>query len=241
MWGLIYKDIVTNKKQFILFAVCSAVLFAIMVAALFIADDFGEYTEVSAQAVSLMAVTCAFLPWLDLPTSLIKNDEGRHWGGFVSASPVSAKGQVASKYVLGFAVLVVIVNMLYFLLQICDIILYYSAGVTAMSGTISFALMLAFAVMLLWSVEIPFTVYFGSQTGGAVKFLLFLAVVLGFIVYGLYGRTRLSFDGLWALFFSEDIKIYAFTIGSELFCAAAYLLSYPLSCRLYPKGAENNG
>ena len=154
----------TNKKQFILFAVCSAVLFAIMVAALFIADDFGEYTEISAQAVSLMAVTCAFLPWLDLPTALIKNDEGRHWGGFVSASPVSAKGQVASKYVLGFAVLVVIVNMLYFLLQICDIILYYSAGVTAMSGTISFALMLAFAVMLLWAVEIPFTVYFGSQT-----------------------------------------------------------------------------
>ena len=132
-------------------------------------------------------------------------------------------------------------NILYFLLQICDIILYYFAGVTAMSGTISFALMLAFAVMLLWAVEIPFTVYFGSKTGGAVKFLLFLAVVLGFIVYGLYGRTRLSFDGLWALFFSEDIKIYAFTIGSELFCAVAYFLSYLLSCRLYPKGAENNG
>lgn len=242
MWGLIYKDIIMNKKTLIIPAVASAALFMIMTGALFFANDSSdEYIETTAQFISLLATICVFLPWLDLPTMLIKNDERKAWCGFVSASPVTAKGQVASKYALCFIILVITVNILYFFLQIGDIILYSISGKTAMASAVNIAVSFAFAIMFIWAVEIPFTVYFGSKTGGAVKMLIFLAVFLGFIIYGLYGKTKLSFDGLWEMLFSDDIKIYAFMIGSEIIFAAAYLLSYLLSCRLYLKGAEKNG
>ncbi len=243
MWGLIYKDIIVNKKMLLLTAAGSVFITVIFMAAVIISADGDASVLDAASAVSPMIAICAFLPWIDLPTQLIKNDESMAWRSFVTASQVSVRGQVASKYAFGFIVLVLILNFLYFFVIVGDVILYSSAGVTAMAASLNAALLIVFVFLLVWAVEIPFTVYFGSKNGGMIKMIMFYIITLGIIIYGLYGKKELSFDGLFRLLLSDDIGIgaYALMTAFEIGAAVLYYLSYRISCRLYLKGAENNG
>ena len=112
-----------------------------------------------------------------------------------------------------------------------------------MTASLNAALLIVFVFLLVWAVEIPFTVYFGSKNGGMIKMIMFYIIILGILIYGLYGKRELSFDGLFRLLLSDAISIGAYVLMTafEIGAAVLYLLSYRISCRLYLKGAENNG
>lgn len=241
MWGLIYKDIIVNKKTLLLSAIGTVVLFALFSVTIFVMEDGNDVTESVSSIIALMITVCSFACWIDIPSTLIKGDEKGHWSAFVSSSESNVQGQLQSKYVLPFIILVLVVNFLYFALMIDDMILYSATGYSGMSSTIGIAVFFASVLMLLWAVEIPFAIYFGSKTGGIVKLIVVFTITLGFLINGLYGKETLSFDKLYDLLFAEKTDAVTLFVLSAIQIGAAvlYYLSYRLSCKLYLKGAEN--
>lgn len=243
MWGLIYKDIAASKKTLLLSFIGMAVLTALFSVSILVIDDAESEIKNVSEIISLLIICCAFLCWIDIPTTLIRNDEFGHWKKFVSSSQASVEGEIQSKYVFPFIILVAVVNYLYFVLQIDDMIFYSVIGMTGMAGMISIAILAASLIMIVWSVEIPFLVYFGSRTGGYVKLIFTGVVVLGIIIYGLYGKTEISFDKLYGFLLSQnsESRVLAKMLAFQAISAAMYYFSYKLSCFLYRRGADDFG
>lgn len=241
MWGLIYKDIITNKKALLFSLFAMLVTFVLFSLPLFIIEDAEDNIDGVSQMIALLISVCSFLFLLDIPTTLIKSDESARWSAFVAASESTVKGQMQSKYVLSFITLVFTVNFLYFALFIDDMILYSAAGVTGMTALTNITILAAFLILMYWAVEIPFTVYFGSKTGGMIKTVFFSLITLGIIIYGLYGKEKISFEKLFDIIFAEvtDKVTLLILFAIEIGAAVMYYLSYRLSCKLYLKGAEN--
>lgn len=241
MWGLIYKDLIVSKKTLMMTVLPAVGISFVMLFALLAAESSVDAIDDTMVQVVGLAGMIGFLLLLDLPCVFIKNDENRIWSAFVSSSECSVRDQVGSKYVLPFIILVAFINLIYFLYMLFDVIIYKFIGVTGLSSLINTVILLASVILMFWAIEIPFTVYFGSKTGGMIKIAVILVITLGIIIYGLYGREKLSFDKLYELLFSENtsLAVFAATILIDIGSGVLYILSYKLSCRLYLKGAEN--
>ncbi len=238
MWGLIYKDIIVHKKTLLISLAGTLVLAFLFSMPVFITGEPLDETMVST--LSLLVAFAFFVCWLDIPTVFISGDERAKWSDFSASSAAMVKGQVGSKYCEGIIVLVFIVNLAYCALQIPDLVLYKMWGISGMSSSVSFAIIFAFMLMAVWSVEMPFTIYFGSKYGGYVKMVLFGILFLIIMIYGLYGNINISFDKIWEILFAEEpgVGYMAFMAFFPIFSGVLYFLSYKLSCKLYLKGAE---
>ncbi len=252
MYGLLYKELVLNRKSLFVLAFVDIVIYVLFFFMFGSAVKEGVFDESSfSDAADIFSCIYALLIYifvLIILPQMFSTDESKRWSSFVSSSPLQESGQIFSKYMFGFIILIVSFIWSYFAEVIFDTALsvYYGfENKSLLSLNISSAMV--FAVLFLGAIEFPFYVRFGSKIGSSVKMGVFFGIDLLAVIYFLFGDLSVfgSLDSLWE-FLSEVINGEAFgdtAIFALSLCALSafglYILSYKISCRLYMKGAEN--
>lgn len=239
MWGLILKDIYTNKKTLI-FSILGTLFFSIPFFISFgIADvdtENGKSVETVISMMYMMLYFFIFMIWVDIILATISNDEKPTWINYVVSSPVALKGQVQSKYCEG-----IIISMLCF--SWCYMITQVGVALNDLETSyINIAVQLAFVLLLIYAIEIPFVVRFGSKHGNNIKFVLGMIIVIVFLICFLYGGDfENTLYKLWDMLLNNEFndKIIFLSSLFPYVVGVLYYVSYKISCKLYLKGAEH--
>ena len=226
MKGLLYKEFYLLKKGLIFAAVFQTIISGICISLPVIGFEVGTCVILTAICYYLSFAIRAFVN-----QELFVHDENRPWGNFVSSTPQTAAGQVASKYYM-----ILIENLVLLLCcYLTDVIVVCVVGDTGLS-TIVVGMFVFCIRIITHAIEIPFIIRFGSGVGSSVKGVLLALVGLIVVCYGLFGD--ISF-----LFGDDPIAaIYEFIINGNVIwiialipyaAAGVYYLSYCLSVKLY--------
>lgn len=238
MAGLLYKELIVNKKSLISMALGEIVVSLLLIAPLIFKDDFADADILSA-ILSVFVFFVMFLTIGMLSANIFEADETKKWAYFVTSTPLSVKGQIGAKYL--FVLLIYLGLFLY-----C----YYLSVFTAVFGgaaNFMVAFEMLWIMVLASAIEFPFLIRFGCKAGGHVKTAAGLALMMILFEYIFFGDTSifLNEDKLLALMDKlsdptkmADVSIVIFTVIPFL-SAGAYFLSYKLSCKFYLKGAED--
>lgn len=243
MAGLLYKELIINKKNLMYIFVIYLIMPMMMLLVKSNSED-AETTEMFMPLFMIMMFFYVFfLVFMMIPNNF-ETDENKKWAYFISSSPKLVKGQIGAKYLMAF--------IIYFVLQafcMLSAALYefvYKVGSVVPLCAVMNAVM-SFLVLFLHALEFPFIVRFGFKNGSNIKALLFLVIISVAIVYALFGD--LSVFGSLDHFFERimnllsgkglsDTTLFVLSIAPYL-VLAVYYLSYRISCSFYLKGAEN--
>ena len=229
MFGLIYKELVTRKKQLLILLPIAA-LFAIMVIADAATKD--EYVGV----MMMLAAVCMILISGMFEQGSFENDETKKWLSFIASSEDGIRKQVGSKSLFNLFLMISVFTYLELLFEL-------AAAMTGINADIFFMALqlMIFFQMIYRAVESPFLVAFGSKYGNNIRMIVMLILVFGFIVYALFGD--LSIFGstekllLRAQEFLTDKGSY-FILLTPACAFVLYYISFGISCRLYLHGGE---
>ena len=229
MFGLVYKELVTRKKQLLILLPIAA-LFTIIVIADAATND--EYVGV----MIMLAAVCIILVSGTFEQGSFENDETKKWLSFISSAEDGVRKQIGSKYLFNLILMISVFTYL-------ELIFELAAAMTGINADIFFMALqlMMFFQMVYRAVESPFMVAFGSKYGNTIRMIVMLILVFGFIVYALFGD--LSIFGsteellLRAEEFLSDSGSY-FILLTPAFAFLLYYLSFEISCRLYLHGGE---
>ena len=254
MRGLMYKELHTNRV-FILAApgaVAGMMLFPFLAALLmkltgqdeaFFESLFAdEGAEMLMMFFALMGVYIAGM----MESMVLQADERKKWTYFVASTPQGARGQVFYKYVIILLMSCLWLGAFFFMEGIYMSLRFFVSGEQS-SSMIGLMVSVLYIQLMMWAVEMPFAIRFGTEMGSKVRFFALGAVFFGIVVYLLFGPLPSNFGELMD-------KVFAFVMNlrdgnvpewvilvQALFPYAAvglYVLSYRISCRMYLKGAE---
>lgn len=239
MAGLLYKELVLNKKNLILMAIAVMFLSAAIFMCAFFTDD-GDTTDTSLiiRSIGIMMFFYMFVIIGFITPGFFQRDEKKKWAYFISSTPLTDAGHIKSKYLFTFLIYVALLMWCYFLSLITDVL----GGASA----VDIAFEMLWVMLLLNAVEFPFLVRFGYKTGGYVKTALVSLLVLIAFEYILFGDASAVNDPKKIVAFltelSDPDKLNGVTIAVMSFLpyvsAGLYFLSCKISCKLYLKGAE---
>ena len=229
MFGLVYKELVTRKKQLLILLPIAA-LFALLVIADAATKD--EYIGV----MLMLAAVCIILVSGMFEQGSFENDETKKWLSFIGSAENGVRKQIGSKYLFNLFLMISVFTYLELLFEL-------AAAMTGINADIFFMALqlMMFFQMVYRAVESPFMVAFGSKYGNTIRMIVMLILVFGFIVYALFGD--LSIFGsteellLRAEEFLSDSGSY-FILLTPAFAFLLYYLSFEISCRLYLHGGE---
>ncbi len=233
MAGLLYKELVLNRRNIILMAAAEVVISLVIFMPIF--DGVYEDADILVSLLSTVMIPVMFLS-LGMIAGFFEVDETKKWAYFISSSPITQTGHIRTKYIFTFLMYTALLVWCY----------YLSAFAAVLGGSInmSIAVFMQWIMLIFNAVEFPFMVRFGTKAGGYIKSAFMIALMLIIIEYALFGD-----------FSTDSEKIFKFIerlsgttamsdimcILSALFpCAAVglYFLSYKISCKLFLKGAE---
>lgn len=236
MAGLLYKELIINKKSLLIY-LGTVLLISFGMIVNMTGDDIDP--EKAAGIIPLFYFMIFFFTGMFQP-NLFEPDETKKWAYFVTSTPAMARGQVYSKYMAGF--IMSLFAMLW--CQVLDTTVSFIIGVQSMAMT---AVFIFFYIQLfLRAVEYPFIVRFGSKIGSTYKMASFFIVILIILIYLLFGDLSiLNTDNMFEIFygildgsiFSENV-LFVLSLCPYLIIAS-YYLSYRISCKFYLKGAES--
>ena len=265
MTGLIFKELRMNRTNLILIALMGPgmVLLWLGFGWLMTLNGNAEMRELIGSFNSadgtppLLYLMCAFTPFFATGLQAFLNisqDEVKKWAYFTASHPKGIRGAIYSKYVVTFLMLMVA---------------YVSAMIAAelvvladhlLVGTENAQLMINLQITNLLSgglfffqlfkmmIDFPFTYRFGKKNGEQMKVLTFGILVLGGLIYLLFGPLPGGEDGDpivalydWCVSFANGTlkhNIYLI-LGVILWIVIiGYYVSYRISCKVYMKGAE---
>lgn len=233
MTGLVYKEWKQNRWYILSMIICGA---APLLAFLLLK---GEITGAAENKLRIGGLIAGFLAAGALQMMVLRGDDRKLWGYWVTATPEGYRGFIRVKYEMIFAMIVLFFTAVQF---IDDLFCAFAAdrgmeGIIPVSGI---ALPLVFLQILLRAIDIPFVLRFGSKKGSMIKLI------------GIVGFTLLLSVLILANPGDIDVVLYDFVTSlvsgeraSQLASAllvlmlAAYYISYRISCRLYLKGVED--
>lgn len=236
MSGLIYKDFYLNRKYFLL------LLSPFLLIPGTVISEAARGTSPNDIWMSIMLFEVIIMTFgYIIITGIMKHDERKAWASFAISTPQAARGQVASKYYFSLIVLIGSV----FISYIYDVIACAAGNVD--SSGLSMISSLFFVFILMLSVEIPFSIRFGSSNGNKYRAMIVILLLFAGMVYLLFGDISI---------FGEPEKLMESIMnileGNGLpdglliamgifpyFSMTMFYLSYKLSCRLYIKGIES--
>lgn len=239
MSGLIYKEIITNKKTLILMSVIILII-PILMSLTVLSDDADENSAGTLMSLmNIMIYVIIFLVVGTMQAQMFENDESKRWVDYIVSTPKLARGQVESKYI--FTLMVTIGAMILAMIG-SDI-----ANVISGSSDMSIMLYILVIVQLfLRAVEIPFIIRWGSKVGTVLKSIMFLVLLLAGIGYLLFGDLSFwnDMDKVYEKmleFLSGDFQegFFVFLGIAPYAVGILYYLSYRISAKLYLKGADN--
>lgn len=237
MAGLLYREIVLNKKNLFGMALGIVGVSVLMFLPFIFGEDFGE-TELVTSLMSVLVFFMVFLVLGLMTASIFEADESKKWAYFITSTPLTDASHVKEKYLFTLLLYIALFIWCYFLA-----VLSAALGGGA-NGMVAFEML--FVMLAVNAIEFPFLVRFGSKVGSYVKTALMMIIMLIAFEYIFFGD--LSIFGSPEKIFEFFEKFSDTTLMSDIslvllaafpyFAAGLYYLSYKISCKLYLKGAE---
>lgn len=236
MSGLIFKEFYQNRKLlwFIFFP------FLLIPGNIVSEAARGASPNSIMMSVMLYEAIIMFFGYM-VTTEMMKYDERKAWAAFIVSTPQAARGQVASKYYFSLIVLVgsAFVSYIYDVIACAAADLDFSA-LPIISN-------LFFLLIFMLSVEIPFSIRFGSVNGSKYRAIIVILLLFAGMVYFLFGDLSIFgepekiAESLMKIINGEGLPDALLILMGifPYFSLAMFYLSYKLSCRLYIKGIES--
>lgn len=237
MAGLLYRDLILNKKSLLSIAL-GEIAVSLLIIAPILFDGVTLDTEIITSLLSVFVFIMAFLILGMMTASIFEMDESKKWAYFITSTPLTDVSQIKEKYIFTLLLYITLFVWCYFL----------SALSAVMGGAAN--VLIAFIMMCVMitanAIEFPFLVRFGSKAGSHIKTALMLLISIIAFEYRFFGDLSIfgSPDKIFEFFekFSDtslmsDISIVLLAVFPYI-TAGLYFLSYKLSCKLYLKGAE---
>ena len=231
MTGLVYKEWKQNRWYILSMIVCG---FAPLIVLLIMHDEIKDIGDTPIRIGGLIA---GFLAAGALQMMVLRGDDRKLWGYWITASADGYKGFLRVKYEMIFGMIVLFM----FSVQFTEMV--YCAAATDLEetdvGQISgIALPLCFVQILLRAIDIPFVYRFGSKRGSFVKLTCFVAAALSFsALFVIYQEKFDPFFEMGIGEFTTENSSLILSVGLVA-CLALYYLSYRITCKLYLKGVE---
>ena len=131
-----------------------------------------------------------------------------------------------------------------FITCIPDAVIGYISGEFSGAGSL-IGQMIFMILILKYSVEIPFTLRFGTKAGSYIMTAGYVVLSFGLIIYGLFGDISFFMENEFMDVFVKTIEFLtsdtASIIGLGIFSWVVlilYIVSYKISCKVYKKGVE---
>ena len=231
MTGLVYKEWKQNRWFILSMIPCS---FAPLLALLLLRE---QITSVDNIALRIGGLIAGFLAAGALQLLVLRGDDRKLWGYWITATADGYKGFLRVKYEMIFGMIV----LLMFSVQFGD--MGYCAVAADMGkeevGQISgIALPLCFVQILLRAIDIPFVYRFGSKKGSFVKLICLIVLViimLAFLILNIEHSDNIIESCKKVINVQNSSLLLS--IGLVV-CLALYYLSYRITCKLYLKGVE---
>ena len=231
MTGLAYKEWKQNRWFILSMILCG---FAPLIALLIMRSEIANIGDVPIRIGGLIA---GFLAAGALQMLVLRGDDCKLWGYWITASADGYKGFLRVKYEMIFGMIV----LLMFSVQFGDI--GYSAVAADMGNADAMqisgiALPLCFVQILLRAIDIPFVYRFGSKKGSFVKLIcliLFVIILLAFLILNTE-RSETIIESCKKVINVENSSLIV-SVGLVV-CLTLYYFSYRITCRLYLKGVE---
>ena len=241
MAGLLYRDVVLNKKNLMMIA-AGELLLSLVIFFPLISENGAEDGILGAELapfVSVLVFVMQFLVLIMMSSRIFELDESRRWAYFITSTPKTYKTQIGEKYLFNLLLNIALFSWCYLM----------SLLTAALGGTAE--IMIAFLMMCLIlftnAIEFPFMVRFGSKAGSYVKTAVMAFLVVAAFEFILFGDISLFSDPeklyelmrkLSELSGNSDLAL-VFIAALPYLTLEAYFISYKISCRLYLKGAES--
>ena len=231
MTGLVYKEWKQNRLYILSMIVCG---FAPLIVLLIMR---AEITDIGDTPIRIGGLIAGFLAAGALQMLVLRGDDRKLWGYWITATSDGYKGFLRVKYEMIFGMIVLLMFSVQFVdMGYCEVAADMGkADAVQISGI---ALLLCFVQILLRAIDIPFVYRFGSKKGSFVKLICLIVFVFILLAFLILNTER--FDSI-----IESCKKVINVQNSSLLlsvglavCLALYYLSYRITCRLYLKGVE---
>lgn len=245
MLGLLYKEFIISKRSLIMsliiYLFSIAVVCLTLCISLFAANgETPEYWSASIVMMSGILTLILFGAMNSYYNNLFISDEKRVWANFSISLPTSVKGQVKAKYIYLF----LINSIALFITSIPDAVIGYISGEFSGAGSLIGQMIFMFLIFK-YSIEIPFTLRFGTKAGSYIMTAGYIVLSFGLIIYGLFGDISFFMENEFMDVFVKTIEFLtsdtASIIGLGIFSWVVlilYIISYKISCKVYKKGVE---
>ena len=237
MAGLLYRDLVLNKKNLLTMALGEIGL-SLLIFAPIIFDGVTSDTEIITSLLSVFVFIMLFLTLGLMTASIFEADESKKWAYFITSTPLTDVSQIREKYLFTLLLYVALFVWCYFLSVLSAVL-----GGAANSMV---ACLMMFIMLAANAIEFPFLVRFGSKAGSHIKTaVMLIAMIIAFeyiffgdlSIFGSPEKILELFEKLSDTSLMSDISLTVLAVF-PYFSAGLYFLSYKLSCKLYLKGAE---
>lgn len=240
MKGLAYKEWVQNR-WFIL----SMILLGFMpVLMMFLLRDTMTAAEIADDATGFfklrtIGVVIAFLASGLLESMvIIRSDDRKLWGYFISSTEEGYRGFIRVKYEMVYIMIVMASMSLMIVDQITVLFLNDTRHIAADSTQNIISVLTVFQ-LLLRAVDFPFIIRFGEKKGNIIKLIMLLSIFIILIILVMTDAGGINvklYDAVSVLISDRNALLAVSSAGVVVL--AVYYLSYRISCRLYLKGVE---
>ena len=231
MTGLVYKEWKQNRWFILSMILCG---FAPLLVLLLLHSETSDIGETPLRIGGLIA---GFLTAGALQMLVLRGDDRKLWGYWITATSDGYKGFLRVKYEMIFGMVVLFL----FTLQCVDrgyCAVAADMGKTEVVEISGIAVLLCFVQILLRAIDIPFVYRFGSKKGSFIKLIFLVTGAIIFTVLFLLNVERFDaiIDTCKSVFNGQNSPLIL-SVGLVL-CLALYYISYRITCRLYLKGVE---
>ena len=229
MTGLVYKEWKQNRWFILSMILCGALPLVF----LFEKDIIGDINTVRT-----FGTICAFLVAGGLQTMVMRGDDRKLWGYWLTSTSGGCKGFLRVKYEMVFGMVVLFM----FSLQMFDKLICavaFDVGTTEIGEISNVSVPLIFVQLLLRAIDIPFTLRYGNKKGSLIKLiysLVFTIIISVMIVTNLCNFSVALFETGEKLFSGDNLSMIFGILSVSVI--VIYYLSYRISCRIYLKGVE---
>lgn len=231
MTGLVYKEWKQNRWFILSMILCGlAPLFVLLLMR-------GEISNIGNAPIRIGGLIAGFLMAGALQMLVLRGDDRKLWGYWITATPDGYKGFLRVKYEMIFGMIVLFL----FSLQCVDrgyCAVAADMGITEIDEVSGIAVPLCFVQILSRAIDIPFVYRFGSKKGSFIK--LICMVILAILICAVLVLNVDNMDRITEMVrkvFNENNSSLILSLGL-IVCLALYYLSYRITCRLYLKGVE---
>lgn len=242
MLGLLRKEIRINIKWICLAFITLMCLNALMSIMMVTGDDSDSIKGMGLFFQGFFAMMGAMSFFINgaFSLNLAQSDERRKWGYYLCAAPRGRERQVVSKYML----ILLMLALTFVVTYGCN---YFMRKFDSDIPSIRGLLMLMVCISLIMrAIEMPFLFAFGSKVGSQVKGGIMLAIILGAVIYLMFGD--LSWIGtqdevmekVFKFIGEFDLRRVTKSWAGVLVWAAVpmYIVSCFISMKVYMYGVE---